>query len=495
MCSILTREKNLMRSCFVNLPWEEEDRTGIRAGCRFPNLTLKNTNTYVPYPFLLGYAAAFSEQRGIDTLCIDGVAERSTNESVRERIDRFAPDLIVAETSTTSLAHDLRALAELHERSPQARIAIYGSHVDTRPLDALNSPGIDFVIKGEPEVTSYELVCAIANGEDPRSVAGLAFKSDGGHVAYSQPRPLIADLDSLPYPKRDAMPLNRYSVAGFPQQVVFMYGSRGCPYKCTFCLWPQTNLKGKYRTRSGEKIVEEMVWVLDQFPETRSFFFDDDTFNLGRSRVLAFAAEMKRRKLHIPWGMNARADNWDRETMEQLADTGLFTLRMGIESGDEKVLARTQKGLALDDARRTMELAHSLGIQNHAMFIIGLPGETTESVENTIRFIKSVPVDSVQFSVAIPFPGTAFYAYAEENGFLVTNDWSKYNGFDHVVVRTETMTPEEIDAALIRARRKVYFSPHFIVRRLAYVRSLQDLGALARKVTRLLGPRFVRTMN
>ena len=478
-----------MRTCFLNLPWEEEDRRGIRAGCRFPNLTVAKTNSYVPYPFLLGYAAAYSEQQGVEVLCIDGVAERSDLASVYERVRAFVPDLVVVETATTSLAHDLRAMARIREVAPQATTAMYGSHLDVRPLDALASPAVDLVLQGEPELTSYELVRAVTGRGELDRVEGLVRRDALGNLVKTAPRPLIDDLDeSLPYPLRFGMPMDRYNVPGFPRQVQFIYGSRGCPFKCNFCLWPQTNLKGKYRARPGAKIACEIAWVLEHFPDTGSFFFDDDTFNLGRTRVLDFAAEMQRRGLHVPWGMNARADNWDREMMERLVETGLFTLRIGIESGDQAVLDRTQKAIDLGQARETLEMAHALGIKNHVSFIIGLPGETPESVRHTIQFIKSVPVDSVQFSVAIPFPGTEFYEYVEQNGFLVSRDWSKYNGFDHVVVRTEAMSADEISQAVDRARRSVYFDPKFIARRLSYIRSAGDLGALARKAWRLVTP-------
>jgi radical SAM superfamily enzyme YgiQ (UPF0313 family) len=232
-----------------------------------------------------------------------------------------------------------------------------------------------------------------------------------------------------------------------------------------------------------------MQWVLEHFPDTRSFFFDDDTFNLGRARLVRFAEEMKRRGLRIPWGMNARADNWDRELLERLVQTGLFTLRIGIESGDQEVLDRCKKGIDLEAARQMLRMSDELGISNHISFVIGLPGESRDSVDNTVRFIKSVPVDSVQFSVAIPFPGTEFHDELERRGHIVTRDWRKYNGYDHVVMRTESLSAEEVMEAITRARRRVYLSPRFIKRRLAYLRDLRDLGALARKVYRLLMPR------
>ncbi len=477
-----------MKTCFVNLPWEENGRRGIRAGCRFPNLTVKNTNSYMPFPFLLAYAAAYSERRGVDVLCIDGVAERCDMDLVQDRISRFAPDLIVAETSTTSLKFDLAALEQIRGLCPSARIAAYGSHVHVRPEDGLACHAVDFVIQGEPEVTSYELALAIEKGRDARETAGLFYRDASGRPKSTVPRALVSDIDDLPYPKRAGMPMDRYSVPGFPSQVMFIYGSRGCPFKCNFCLWPQTHLKGPYRARAGEKIAGEMAWVLEQFPETGSFFFDDDTFNLGRRRMMSFASEMKRLGLRVPWGMNARADNWDRELLETLVETGLFTLRIGIESGDQRVLDRSLKGLDLEQARKMLHLSHELGIKNHVSFIIGLPGESPESVDNTIRYIRSIPADSVQFSVAIPFPGTSFFKYLEDNGFLLTRDWSKYNGFDHVVMRTEAMTAEEVGKAITRARRRVYFEPRFIMRRLSYIRDPRDLGALARKVGRLLLP-------
>jgi anaerobic magnesium-protoporphyrin IX monomethyl ester cyclase len=475
-----------MKACFVNLPWEEGNRRGIRAGCRFPNLTVKNTNAYVPFPYLLAHAASYVESLGSEVLCIDGVAERASTGDVRARVIAFSPALLVCETSTTSLAYDLAELSRIKAALPSVTIGVYGSHVHVRPEDALACAAVDAVLLGEPELTSADLVRAISRGEALTTVPGLMLRGPEGRPSPTEPRRDLVDLDALPYPMRRGLPMSSYNVPGFPSPVVFMYGSRGCPYPCTFCLWPQTNLKGAYRARAPEKIVEEMAHVLAEHPETRSFFFDDDTFNIGRTRLVAFADEMDRRRMRIPWGMNARADHWDRELLRRLVATGLFTLRIGIESGDQGVLDRTRKGIDLDAAREMLAMSHELGIKNHVSFIIGLPGETEETVDNTIRWINSVPVDSVQFSVAIPFPGTPFYREMEDQGMLVTRDWTKYNGFDHVVMRTKRLSADGIGAALTRARRRVYFQPRFIARRLSYVRDLRDLGAVTRKVLRLI---------
>jgi radical SAM superfamily enzyme YgiQ (UPF0313 family) len=475
-----------MRVAVVNPPWEVGNREGIRSGCRFPNLTIRNTNRYVPFPFLVAYTASFLESQGAIVLAIDGCAERCGEDDFLERLHQFAPDLVIAETATTSLAYDLDLLDRLHGVCAFSRIAVYGSHTDARPQDALERDSVDYVIVGEPELTALELARAVAERKDVSGIQGLAYRDAKGGIQVTAPRPVIPDIDVLPYPERESFPMRSYHAPGFPPPVIFVYGGRGCPYQCSFCLWPQTTLKGKFRPRSGEKIAEEMAWLLEQYPETGSFFFDDDTFNLGRRRMLEFADAMTRLGLNIPWGCNARGDNWDREVLERLVETGLFTLRIGIESGSQEILDGIRKDLDLEVARRNLELSDSLGIQNHIMFVIGLPGETRQSVNQTIRFIKSVPCHSVQFSVAVPFPGTSYFRELEEKGHLVTRDWSKYSGFDHVVVRTDELSAEEVGQALARARRKIYFSPRFIRKRFAYIKSPRDVTALARKAARLL---------
>jgi len=475
-----------MKICCLNLPWEESGSWGIRAGCRFPNLMPSQHNSYVPFPFLLAYTASYLAERGFETVLIDGVAERCSPAALIERIQAMVPGLIVAETATTSLRNDLQQLQEIKAQVPTVKVALYGPHVSVLPEEGLTG-AVDYVLVGEPELTSGELAHALDQGLDPRGIAGLAYREGDGSVHVNPRRGLIEDLDALPFPMRATVPLDRYVVPGFPTPVVFMYGSRGCPFRCNYCLWPQTLFEpGSYRPRAPEKIVEEMLQVLDKYPNTKSFFFDDDTFNLGRERLLSFADELDRRGLKIPWGMNARADNWDKELLERLQRTGLFTLRIGIESGDQRVLDACGKGLNLEQARRMLVLSNGLGISNHVSFMVGLAGETWESVHNTVAYIKSLPVDSVQFSVAVPFPGTEYYRYVEAHQFFETRDWSLFSGSENAVMRTEQMSAAELRRAITQVRRRVYFSPRFIRRRFAYVRDFRDLYAILRKVFRLL---------
>lgn len=474
-----------MKVCLINAPWEDGNRWGIRSGCRFPNLMVKRTNSYVPFPFLLAYTASYLEHLGFEARLLDGVAERVGVGSFCDQVAGFAPDLIIAETATTSLTHDLDVLATLKGRLGPVPMALYGPHMSARPKDGLASAAVDYVIRGEPELTAGALAQALNDGRDGTDVLGLSFRRGDGTIIETPARPPLSDIDELPYPRRHDLPMDRV-VLGFPAPTVFMYGSRGCPFKCNYCVWPQTLYAGAaYRPRAAEKIADEIAHVLWKQPGTRSIFFDDDTFNVGRKRLMAFADALDARGIRIPWGMNARVDHWDEALLRRLKETGLFTLRIGIESGDPDVLARSSKGIDLAKAREVLEMSAWLGIQNHLSFMIGLPGDTPQSVENTIRFIKSVPAESIQFSVAIPFPGTAFYRDVEAAGHLVSHDWRRYSGHDQAVVRTEAMSAEEILRAITHARRSVYFSPRFIWRRLRYARDVRDLSAVLRKVFRL----------
>ena len=477
-----------MKVAVVNVPWEHDGKTGIRAGCRFPNLMPKKHNSYVPFPFLIAYTGSYLESKGYRVMVIDGIAERCSEENFLSRLRRFAPDLVIAETATTSFHNDVGILGRFKADGTTAKIAIYGPHVSAIPRGALEYPGIDFTMQGEPEITSSELCSSLDQGcRSFSDIAGLVYRDASGEICVNRRRPQIEDIETLPYPMREGLPMENYNVPGFPPRVMFIYASRGCPFQCTFCLWPQTIFeRGTYRPRAAAKIVEEMAYLIRRYPATSSFFFDDDTFNLGRARMLEFANEMKRHNLRIPWGMNARADHLDRELLLRLMDTGLFTLRIGIESGDQTVLDGAKKGLNLKRVREALQLTHSLGIQNHVSFMVGLEGETHQSIEATARYIKTIPVESVQFSVAVPFPGTELHQIVEGKGFLVEQDWERYNGSENAVMRTESMTADEIKDAIVQLRRRVYFSPRFVRRRLRYVRNLNDVAALSRKALRLV---------
>jgi radical SAM superfamily enzyme YgiQ (UPF0313 family) len=247
---------------------------------------------------------------------------------------------------------------------------------------------------------------------------------------------------------------------------------------------------GSYRARQAAALVEEIECVQRLHGPFRSIYYDDDTFNIGRGRMLALAEELAGKPWRIPFGCNARSDLFDAEVMKSLADVGLFNLRIGVESGDPEILRLARKDLDLDSVGRCIELAHRFGVKVHVTFTIGLAGESWESVRKTVAFARSIRPDSVAFTITTPFPGTRYFDEAVRDGFLTTRDWNQFNVVTSSVVRTARLSAEEISRAEKYAMRKVYYSPAYLFRRLRYVMSVQEFFALARKGARLLARRY-----
>lgn len=477
-----------MRVCLTNPPWRDEGMRGIRAGCRMPNTIASGEHTFIPFPFTLAYATATLEREKIPALIVDAIAEDLEREPYLERIGEFRPDLIVIEMSTQSHDVDLAYAEQLKGRTG-ALVAVCGSHPTAIPREILAHEAVDYVLRGEYERTVVDLVRALGNGGD-QLVAGVACRRAGGQPPVGDERELIGDLDELPWPHRDSLPLDRYRVAGFPLPVLFMYASRGCPYPCNFCVWPQWFGSGTYRVRSPRSVVDEIEHVQRRHGPFRSIFFDDDTFNIGKPRMLEIADEFERRAVDLPWGCNARPDLFDEEIMRRLAGAGLFNIRIGVESGDPQVLERIKKNLDLKSVGRCLELAHRHGVKVHVTFTVGLSGESWDSVKRTVAFARSIWPDSVAFTITTPFPGTAYYDEVVREGNLVTRDWSRFNAISESVIRTKTMSPEEIVKAEKYLMRKVYYSPRYVFRRLRYASGPEELTALARKGVRFLAGRF-----
>jgi anaerobic magnesium-protoporphyrin IX monomethyl ester cyclase len=475
-----------MKVCLTNPSWRETGRSGIRSGSRVPNIISGMEHTFIPFPFPLAYTASYLESHGVEVHLIDAIAEEMTEEEYLRRISACAPDLIINELSTASYHIDLEWIRRLRS-SFSSKIAVCGTHPSALPGETLaDCNEIDAVIIGEMEETTLELVQELGHPAAWPHIDGLAFRSMSGDTIVNKRRKLIADIDSLPYPKRSGLPMQKYCVAGFAPTALFMYASRGCPYLCNFCLWPQTIYgRGQVRLRRPAAVVEEIRSVMAAHGPFNSIYFDDDTFNIGRERMFEFADAMKTLPALVPWGCNARPDLFDREILTSLKEAGLFSIRIGIESGDPEILKRVKKNLDLGDVRRCIDLAHDCGIAVHASYTIGLSGESWESVRKTVEFAKSISPDSVAFTVTSPYPGTAYHDEVSGQGFLQTRDWRKYNGIDHAVFRTETLSPDEIVEAEKYVMRKVYYTPSYVLRRFRYASNMSEIATLARKGFRL----------
>jgi hopanoid biosynthesis associated radical SAM protein HpnJ len=298
--------------------------------------------------------------------------------------------------------------------NPDLLVGFVGAKVAVEPEGSLlASDAIDFVAREEFDFTIAE----VAQGRPLGSVDGICYR-DNGKIVRNADRAMVEDMDSLPFVTpvyKRHLRAEDYSIGYLRHPYISLYTGRGCRSRCTFCLWPQTVGGHRYRTRSVGNVLEEAELAQQLFPQVKELFFDDDTFTDDRPRAEAIARGLAR--LGMTWSCNAKA-NVPRETLQVLKDNGLRLVVVGYESGNQQILNNVKKGLRVDRARRFARDCHDLGITVHGTFILGLPGETRETIEETIRYAKDVNPHTIQVSVAAPYPGTEMYQRAKENGWL-----------------------------------------------------------------------------
>jgi len=328
-------------------------------------------------------------------------------------------ELLVLHTSSPSFVSDVKTAEAMRELNPDLKIGFIGAKVAVEPKETLEaSTAIDFVARNEFDYTIKE----VAEGRYWSKIAGLSYRKADGIIVHNEDRPILEDMDVLrfvtPIYKRDLV-VENYFVGYLKHPYISFYTGRGCKSRCTFCLWPQTVGGHRYRVRSVGHVIEELIWAKAAFPQVKEFFFDDDTLTDNLPRVEALAKEIG--KLGLTWSCNAKA-NVPRQTLKVMKDNGLRLLLVGYESGNQQILHNIKKGMRVDVARRFTKDCHELGIVIHGTFILGLPGETKETIEETIRFAKEINPHTIQVSLAAPYPGTFLHNQARENNWLHHED-------------------------------------------------------------------------
>ena len=385
-------------------------------------------------------------------------------------------DLCVMHTSSPSFAADAKVAAVLKEENPGLTIGMVGAAVAVAPARALQqAPALSFVARNEFDFTIQE----VAQGRPLSTIRGLSYRVNG-HVEHGAERPTIEDMNALPFVtpvyKRD-LTVENYAIGYLRHPYVSLYTGRGCRSKCTFCLWPQTVGGHRYRTRSPEHVAEEIALAAKLFPQVKEFFFDDDTFTDDLPRAEAIARRLG--PLGVTWSINAKA-NVPYETLKVLVDNGLRLLLVGYESGNQEILNRVKKGVRLDVARRFTREAKALGITIHGTFILGLPGETRETIEETIRFAGEVDPHTIQVSLAAPYPGTALYEEARRNDWLDDSALVDAAGVQQSALGYPHLSREEIFDSVDRFYRRFYFRPRKMISLTA--ETLRDPATLRRRL-------------
>ncbi|WP_341249292.1 hopanoid biosynthesis associated radical SAM protein HpnJ [Cupriavidus pauculus] len=368
-------------------------------------------------------------------------------------------DLVIIHTSTPSFPTDARFAEQLKARRPGLIIGMVGAKAAVDPGGTLSATtAIDFVCREEFDYTCQD----VAAGKPLREIAGLSFRLPDGSIEHNPSRPMIENMDELPFVapvyKRD-LKIRNYFIGYLLHPYVSIYTGRGCRSRCTFCLWPQTVGGHRYRTRSAQSVIDEVRWIKENMPEVREIMFDDDTFTDFKPRVEEIARGLG--EIGLPWSCNAKA-NVPYDTLKIMKENGLRLLLVGYESGDDQILLNIKKGLRTDIARRFTEDCRKLGIQIHGTFILGLPGETRETIEKTIAYAKEINPHTIQVSLAAPYPGTTLYRQAVDNGWLEENKVIHLvndQGVQLAAISYPHLSREEIYHGVETFYRRFYFRP------------------------------------
>jgi hopanoid biosynthesis associated radical SAM protein HpnJ len=394
-----------------------------------------------------------------DSRLLDAPAENLDVQQSRDIARGY--DLVIMHTSTPSFPTDAKFAELLKQDNPKIIIGLVGAKTMVDPDGSLKATNaVDFVCREEFDYTCKE----VAEGRPLADIAGLSFRADDGLIVHNPPRAILENMDELPFVspvyKRD-LKIESYFVGYLKHPYVSFYTGRGCRSKCTFCLWPQTVGGHRYRVRSAENVLAEVKWIKQNMSDVKEVMFDDDTFTDSSNlpRVEAIARGMG--ALGMTWSCNAKA-NVPFNTLKVMRENGLRLLLVGYESGDDQILHNIKKGLRTDIARRFTQDCRKLGILVHGTFILGLPGETAQTIEKTINFAKEINPHTIQVSLAAPYPGTTLYRQAIENGWLQENQAINLvndQGVQLAAISYPHLSKEQIFHSMELFYRRFYFRP------------------------------------
>jgi hopanoid biosynthesis associated radical SAM protein HpnJ len=436
----------MMRTLFLQAPSFDGYDGG--AGARYQ---MKREVRSFWYPTWLAQPAALIEGSKL----IDAPPHGLSFEDIKPDLMRH--ELIIMHTSTPSFRSDVRTAEMIKAINPTCKIGFIGAKVAVEPEKSLKATtALDFVARNEFDFTIKD----VADGQDWAGIKGISYRNAEGAIIHNEDREVLADMDLLPFVtpiyKRD-LDINRYFGGYLKHPYLSFYTGRGCKSRCTFCLWPQTVGGHNYRVRSIEHVIAEVKYAREAFPKVKEIFFDDDTLTDNLPRVEALAKELG--KLGVVWSCNAKA-NVPRKTLEVLKANGLRLLLVGYESGNQKILHNIKKGVLVEGARRFTKDCHELGIVIHGTFILGLPGETRETIQETLNFAKEINPHTIQVSLAAPYPGTFLYKQAKENGWFAEDvDLLTEDGTQIAPLNYPNLGHTEIFNSVENFYKKFYFRP------------------------------------
>lgn len=485
-----TTRRPIERVYLLNPPMME----GFVRGGRWQGARARGRTMY--YPIWLAYAAGVLEQRGFDVRLVDAVARKWTRSETLDDISKFHPELLVVDTNFSCIDNDAQIAVSAKENSRYClKTVIVGPPAATYPNEILNRYDIDYVARKEYDHTIPEIADVIGGTKEASSVLGISYRSESS-IAHNPDRLFLTpeELDELPFVSsvyRKHLNIRDYWLDHTRNPMVQVVTSRGCPNLCTFCSWPE-NLHGRrFRARSAANIADEVEWIIDNLSDVKEIFFEDDSFTVDTKRVLEFTGEIRKRGLKFVWSCQTRA-TLDLPMMLEMKKAGCRLLDVGFESGSDVILKNVKKGVTVDRTRRFARQAREARLLVLADFVLGFPGETKETIELTRKLIMEVRPSILQIAIATPIPGTAFYDWTREQGYLTVDDASKTidsQGFQKSVISYPGLSSQELEEAVKDTLREYYLSPRFIavaLRNIVLGKGVGEIMSMTRSATRFL---------
>ena len=412
----------------------------------------------------IGYMAAVLEQNNYSVDVLDSSALELSYDEIGEEILKRNPDIVSISALTPTIGAALDAADKIKNVKPDTIVVFGGYHPTFEYENLLNEEeSIDVIVRGEGEYTMLELVQKIESGGDLKDVQGLAFIDDTSEdksIIVTPDRPIIEDLDELPFPAFHLFPMEKYKILNITTNVATIITTRGCPMQCSFCSSAALHGK-KLRRRSYKNVVDEIEMRLQE-QNIDTIAFMDDTFTIDVKFVKDFCEEVKRRDLKFWWGCTSRVDTLDEELLEIMKDAGCITIFMGVESADQQTLDKMNKNITLRKTMNAFKLSRKVGIRTIASCVLGMPEDTKESMERTIEFVKQLKPNYALFSLATPYPGTRFYKETFEKNLIEIKDWSKYT-LINPILETIDCSKDDLRSIQKKAFLRFYINPRYLI--------------------------------
>lgn len=413
-------------------------------------------------PLGIAYMAGVLQENNIDVEILDASAEDMDFKDVEKELLKRKPDLVALTALTPTIGRALETAQVVKETLPDSIVVMGGYHPTFNFIETLEDENVDIVIRGEGEYIMLNLMQALENQSSLHDVKGIVFEDKNSKEIVVNPEaPLIQDLDELPFPALNLLPMKKYRLLDMDTHMTTMITTRGCPMQCSFCSSAAMHGK-KIRERSVENIVDEIEYLKTNY-DIDTIAFMDDTFTLKKRKVMAICDEILKRNIEIMWGCTSRVDTLDEKLLKKMKEAGCITIFIGVESADQQQLDNMCKNTTIAKIENAFKIAHKLKIRTIASVALGMPGDTKEIMNKTVKFVHKLKPNYAIYSLATPYPGTRFYKEAFEKNLIKIKDWSKYTLITPIL---ETIDCSLNDMRKIQAKAfmKFYLRPHYIIR-------------------------------